>query len=121
MSWDAFAASVTGAQTLAQPDDFDFLHRIGESYATLRRYAPEFLDVRKLRAAPPCARGAEQRRGPQRAGPRRVVQPAIGKPSMRRCCNTCRRQINLTGDYLWRSSTRVGAGKFRPRRPLQPT
>jgi hypothetical protein len=35
---------------LAQPDDFDFLHRIGES-ATLRRYAPEFLDV-LLRAAP---------------------------------------------------------------------
>jgi len=52
MSWDAFAESVTEAQKLAQPDDFDFLHRIGESYATLRRYAPEFLDVLKLRAAP---------------------------------------------------------------------
>ena len=52
MSWDAFAASVTEAMKLAQPEDFDFLHRIGESYATLRRYAPEFLDVLKLRAAP---------------------------------------------------------------------
>ncbi|MFZ2219456.1 MAG: Tn3 family transposase, partial [Rhodoferax sp.] len=52
MSWDAFAVSVTEAQKLAQPDDFDFLHRIGESYSTLRRYAPEFLDVLKLRAAP---------------------------------------------------------------------
>jgi Transposase. len=52
MSWDAFAESVTEAQKLAQPDDFDFLHRIGESYATLRRYAPEFLDILKLRAAP---------------------------------------------------------------------
>ncbi len=52
ISWDAFAESVTEAQKLAQPDDFDFLHRIGESYATLRRYAPEFLDVLKLRAAP---------------------------------------------------------------------
>ncbi len=52
MSWDAFAESVTEAQRLAQPEDFDFLHRIGESYATLRRYAPEFLDVLKLRAAP---------------------------------------------------------------------
>ena len=52
MSWDAFAESVTEAQKLAQPDDFDFLHRIGESYATLRRYAPEFLAVLKLRAAP---------------------------------------------------------------------
>ena len=52
MSWDAFTESVTEAQKLAQPDDFDFLHRIGENYATLRRYAPKFLDVLKLRAAP---------------------------------------------------------------------
>ena len=28
--------------------------------------------------------------------------------------------INLTGDYLWRCSTKVGAGKFRPLRPLHP-
>ena len=52
MPWDTFAASVTEAQTLARPADFDFLHHIGESYATLRRYAPHFLDVLKLRAAP---------------------------------------------------------------------
>lgn len=52
LSWDAFAESVTEAQKLAQPEDFDFLHRIGESYTTLRRYAPEFLAVLKLRAAP---------------------------------------------------------------------
>ena len=52
MSWDAFTESVTEAQKLAQPEDFDFLYRIGESYATLRRYAPEFLDILKLRAAP---------------------------------------------------------------------
>jgi len=52
ISWDDFADSVTAAQKLAQPEDFDFLHRIGESYATLRRYAPAFLDVLKLRAAP---------------------------------------------------------------------
>lgn len=52
MPWDTFTASVTEAQTLAQPADFDFLYRIGESYATLRKYAPAFLDVLKLRAAP---------------------------------------------------------------------
>ncbi len=40
MPWDTFAASVTEAQTLARPADFDFLHHIGERYATLRRYAP---------------------------------------------------------------------------------
>lgn len=50
MPWDTFAASVTEAQTLARPADFDFLHHIGESYATLRRYAPQFLGVLKLRA-----------------------------------------------------------------------
>jgi hypothetical protein len=27
---------------------------------------------------------------------------------------------NLTGDYLWRSSVKVGAGKFMSLRPLQP-
>jgi TnpA family transposase len=27
--------------------------------------------------------------------------------------------INLTGDYVWRSSAKVGAGKFRPLRPYQ--
>ena len=52
MSWDAFTASVTEAQKLAQPESFDFLPRIAEGYAMLRRYVPQFLDVLKLRAAP---------------------------------------------------------------------
>jgi hypothetical protein len=26
--------------------------------------------------------------------------------------------INLTGDYLWRSNAKIGAGKFRPLQPL---
>jgi len=52
ISWGAFTESVTEAQRLAQPEDFDFLHRIAESYATLRRYAPEFLSALKLRSAP---------------------------------------------------------------------
>jgi len=52
LSWDAFTASVGEAQKLAQPAQFDFLHRIGENYATLHRYAPQFLEVLKLRAAP---------------------------------------------------------------------
>lgn len=50
MSWDAFTASVGEAQKLAQPGDFHFLHLISESYATVRRYAPAFLAVLKLRA-----------------------------------------------------------------------
>jgi hypothetical protein len=50
--WDAFAASVVEMKKLAQPEDFDFIHLIGENYLTLRRYAPEFLNVLKLRANP---------------------------------------------------------------------
>lgn len=52
ISWDAFTASVSEAQKLARPEDFDFLFRISEGYATLRRYVPELLDVLTLRAAP---------------------------------------------------------------------
>ena len=32
MPWDVFAESVTEAQKLAQPEEFDFLPRIGENY-----------------------------------------------------------------------------------------
>ena len=52
MPWERFEASVGEALKLAQPEGFDFLHHIGQSYATVRRYAPEFLDVLELRAAP---------------------------------------------------------------------
>ncbi len=52
LSWDAFAASITQAQKLTQPEDFDFLHRISEGYATLRRYTPEMLTELRLHAAP---------------------------------------------------------------------
>lgn len=52
ISWDAFTSSVSEAQDLSQPEDFDFLHHIGENYTTLRRYSPEFLNVLKLRATP---------------------------------------------------------------------
>ena len=52
LPWDRFAASVDEARQLAQPAGFDFLHCIGESYATLRRYAPQFLAALQLRAVP---------------------------------------------------------------------
>jgi hypothetical protein len=52
LSWDDFTVSISEEQHLAQPEDFDFLYRIGESYATVRRYAPEFLDALRLQAAP---------------------------------------------------------------------
>jgi hypothetical protein len=51
IQWGIFAAIVIEAQKLARPADFDFLHHINKSYATLRRYAPEFLSVLKPRWA----------------------------------------------------------------------
>jgi len=50
--WETFATSVTEAQSLARPEDFDFLSGISDGYITVRRYVPEFLSVLKLRAAP---------------------------------------------------------------------
>jgi len=51
ISWDEFTASVAQARKLAQPANFDFLHYIGDSYTTVRRYAPELLRVLDMRAA----------------------------------------------------------------------
>jgi hypothetical protein len=28
--------------------------------------------------------------------------------------------IKLIGDYIWSSSAKIGTGKFRPLRPMQP-
>lgn len=52
LPWSQFALSVTEARQLAQPESFDHLSLVGEQYSTLRRHAPKFLDVLKLKAAP---------------------------------------------------------------------
>ena len=44
---------------------------------------------------------------------------AHGVVVTRRTIQRRKEHINLTGDYLWRSSAKIGAGKFRPLRPLQ--
>ncbi len=51
---DAFAASVTETETLAQPEDFDFLSLIGEGFSQMRRYTRIFLEALKVKAAPPA-------------------------------------------------------------------
>ena len=48
LPWESFIKSVNEAQKLAQPEEFDFLHKIGDGYTTLRRYAPAFLEVLQL-------------------------------------------------------------------------
>ncbi|MBV8384935.1 MAG: Tn3 family transposase [Planctomycetaceae bacterium] len=50
--WEVFTRSVTEAEKLAQPEDFDYLHRIGDGYSQIRRYAPAFLEALHLKAAP---------------------------------------------------------------------
>jgi TnpA family transposase len=52
ISWDEFEASITETQTLAQPEHFDFLSLMGDSYSTLRRYTPAFLAVLNIQATP---------------------------------------------------------------------
>lgn len=52
MSWDEFEESVTEAQNLAQPEDFDYLALVNDSYSTLRRYTPAFLEILKIQATP---------------------------------------------------------------------
>jgi TnpA family transposase len=55
ISWEAFTRSVTEAEQLARPEDFDYLHRIGDGYSQIRRYAPAFLEALTLKAAPAAA------------------------------------------------------------------
>ncbi len=50
--WEVFTRTVEEAQKLSQPEDFDYLHRIGDRYAQIRRYAPALLEVLRLKAAP---------------------------------------------------------------------
>jgi len=50
--WEAFAKSITDAQTLSLSEDFDYLHLVGDHYSYVRRYAPDFLEALHLEAAP---------------------------------------------------------------------
>lgn len=50
--WVSFERSVAEAQSLAQPEAFDFLELVAEGYTQIRRYAPALLDTLELRAAP---------------------------------------------------------------------
>jgi hypothetical protein len=50
--WDEFTRNVTEAKQLARPESFDYLHKLGDRYTQLRRYAPAFLDALQMKAAP---------------------------------------------------------------------
>ena len=56
ISWEDFMLSITEADQLSQPESFDHLHLVTESFNMLRRYTPEFLNVLQLNAAPAAQR-----------------------------------------------------------------
>lgn len=50
--WDDFNESVSEAENLAQPEDFDYLSMISDSFRQFRRYTPAILDALEMKAAP---------------------------------------------------------------------
>ena len=52
VSWGDFARTVSEAEQLAQPEDFDFLGLISKGFPQMRRYTPAMLDIFEFRAAP---------------------------------------------------------------------
>jgi TnpA family transposase len=52
MSWPRFQSTVAEAQTLAQPEEFDYLALLDERYASVRKFAPLLLASFEFHAAP---------------------------------------------------------------------
>lgn len=50
--WDVFSESITEAEKLAQPEDFDYLALVGDGFNQLRRYTPTLLEALPMKAAP---------------------------------------------------------------------
>ncbi|MBU0638618.1 MAG: Tn3 family transposase, partial [Planctomycetes bacterium] len=50
--WEVFSESITEAEKLAQPEDFDYLALVGDGFNQLRRYTPTFLEALNMKAAP---------------------------------------------------------------------
>ncbi len=52
VSWNDFARTVSEAEELEQPEDFDFLGLISNGFPQMRRYTPALLELFDFRAAP---------------------------------------------------------------------
>jgi len=79
LPWDAFLKSVQEAVKLVQPEGFDHLPLIADSYSQLRRYAPAFLEQFEFRAAPASddlLKAIELLRGLNASNARRVPDDA---------------------------------------------
>jgi TnpA family transposase len=55
LPWPKFESSVAEAQTLAQPEEFDYLALLGERYGSVRKFAPLLLAHFEFHAAPAAA------------------------------------------------------------------
>ncbi len=52
LPWEVFSESVAEAEKLAQPEDFDYLPLVGDSFHQIRRYTPALLEALSMKAAP---------------------------------------------------------------------
>ena len=55
LPWPKFASTVAEAQTLAQPEEFDFLALLDERYSSVRKFAPLLLAHFEFHGAPAAA------------------------------------------------------------------
>lgn len=55
MPWPKFESTVAEAQTLAQPEEFDYLALLDERYSSVRKFAPLLLANFEFHAAPAAA------------------------------------------------------------------
>ena len=55
MSWSKFESTVAEAQTLAQPEEFDYLALLDGRYGSVRKFAPALLAHFEFHAAPAAA------------------------------------------------------------------
>jgi hypothetical protein len=79
VAWDRFTQSVDEAERLAEPESFDHLHLLTESYGQVRRYAPALLETFYFGAAPavaPLLAAIDTLRAMNRRNARRVPDDA---------------------------------------------
>ena len=79
LPWDRFSESVTEAEKLTQPVEFDYLPLIGDGFTQLRRYTPILLETLSLKAAPAAqaiVAGVETLRAMNQRQARRVPEDA---------------------------------------------
>ena len=77
--WEVFSESITEAEKLAQPEDFDYLSLVGDGFNQLRRYTPILLEALTMKAAPAAREllaGTEMLKGMNERQARKVPDDA---------------------------------------------